>query len=122
MNSKSEYVFVKEYSILLAKLKSASLDFHKAIENASNAADLHKQKMEELEHAQILFNSIRENLNQLKASFPIREFKKEEHERPKRPITSTKLPEQELLSKSQYALQTLQKNLLELKEELKKIK
>ncbi len=116
-----EYVYVKDFPTIVADLEHSSDNLQNAINGAIEAANLHDQKCADLEAAEAIFTDLFKDINKLKLCMPIKEFKKEKHI-VRAPKVEKKLPEKEFLARSQQALRNLQQNLMELKEELKKLK
>ena len=118
-----EYVLVKDHSTIVDDLKQSSTDLQNSISEALETAQLSEQKHEFVQQAIETSDQISADIRNLMKDMPV----KEPHRRPAtyKPIITRPRPtkpseERELLVKSKHALESLQKNIAELKSELRR--
>jgi hypothetical protein len=124
MAEQVRYVQVPDYSAVMPDLTRASNDLKSGMDAAGEAANLHVEKYDRLKRAEELLHSIIADVNHIFRMMPIKQPERSAKQRPVASIRPKIVPTEDeriLAARSHRALQSLQKNLSELKSELGKV-
>jgi hypothetical protein len=121
------YVLIPEHSVVVQNLQASSDDMQKGIESAEEIYDVISQRHMLVADSMKLCDEISRDLKEVTRAMPIKAMPKTTGLAPMTYITQPRRPsakpktisEKEVLAKSQKALERLQKNISELKSELK---
>ena len=122
-----EYIHVRDFSLVQNHLKTTSDRLQQGIDNTFNAKDLHEQRIAEFENARELLSEILKDSEEVEKYLLKESFKKELAEKRARVVQKPGAKRvarpkadsgKDYVEKSQKALENLQKNIQELKQQL----
>ena len=123
-----EFVLVDEHSTIVSDLNKTSADVQGSVNTSIEAAELHNQKQDLVVEALEIIKEIQSHVRDFKKEVPIKKLpgKRRVKVRPKSRPTKVRTPtadeEHEFLQRSQKALGHLQRNITDLKTELRRVK
>ena len=122
----SEFVLIKDHPTLVAALSNSSADMEGSITGAIEAAGLHEQKHDLIAAAMDNIKTIQADMRDLRGDLPIKSLPGRRKAPAVKPFVARKKApspeeEHEFVQRSQKALQHLQRNLSDLKSELRKV-